>query len=138
MPAAVMPAWRQQFCDNNGDPLASGTIETYESGTSTPLAVYSDSALTVSAGTTITLNSAGFPTVSGSEVTLYLLPQAYRFILKNAAGTTLRTVDNVYAVQAASSVNLDITGVAGEALDANDAAYQSDGSGGLTAGRWYK
>lgn len=139
MPAAVMPIWRPQFFDNNGDPLSSGTVETYESGTSTPLATYSDSNLSVTNGTTITLNSAGFPQVSGSEVAIYLLPQAYRFVLKNSAGTTLRTVDNVYAVQAAASTNLDISdAIAGEALSANDCCYLSDGSGSRTAGRWYR
>ena len=140
MPAAVMPIWRFQFTDNNGDPLASGTVETYESGgSSVALATYSDTDLTVTNGTTITLNSAGFPQVSGVEVAIYLLPQAYRFVLKNSAGTTLRTVDNIYAVQTASSVNLDIsTAVAGEALAANDLCYLSDGSNSLTAGRWYK
>ena len=139
MPAAVMPIWRFQFTDNNGNPLSSGTVETYESGTSTPLATFSDSDLTVTNGTTITLNSAGFAQVSGSEVAIYLSPRAYRFVLKNSAGTTLRTVDNVYAVQAASSVNLDISdAVAGEALSAGDLCYLSDGSGGLTAGRWYR
>lgn len=140
MPAAIIPWFRQQFFDNNGDPLNAGTLEFYESGASTTaLAVYSDTDLTVSAGTTVTLNSTGFPSVSGSEIAIYLLPQAYRVVVKNSAGTTLRTVDGVYALQAASSVNLDIaTAVAGEALSANDLCYLSDGSNSLTAGRWYR
>lgn len=139
MPAGVVGWFRPQFTDNNGDPLSSGTLEFYESGTSTPLAVYSDADLSVSAGTTVTLNSSGFPQVSGSEVALFLLPQAYRVIVKNSAGTTLRTVDGVYALQTASSVNLDISdAVAGEALSAGDLCYLSDGSNALTAGRWYK
>lgn len=125
--------------DNNGDPLSSGTLEFYDSGTTTARAVFSDADLSVSAGTTVTLNSAGFPTVSGSEVTLYLSPVAYRVVVKNSAGTTLRTVDGVYALQAASSVNLDISdAVAGEALSAGDLCYLSDGSNSLTAGRWYR
>ena len=138
MAGTVMPIWRPQFLDANGAPLASGTVETYESGTSTPLATYSNEGLTVSNGTTITLNAGGFPTVSSVEVAIFLLPRAYRFVLKNSAGTTQRTIDGVYALQAASSVNLEIDGTAGEALTAGEFAYQSDGSNALTAGRWYR
>jgi hypothetical protein len=133
-----MPIWRPQFLDSSGNPLASGTVETYESGTSTPLATYSNEALSVSNGTTITLNAGGFPQVAGVEVGIWLLPRAYRFILKNSAGVTQRTIDGVYALQAAAAVNLEIDGVAGVALSAGEFAYLSDGSGGLTAGRWYK
>ena len=139
MPAAPFAWFREQWFDNSGDPLSSGTLEFYESGTSTPLAVYSDADLTVSAGTTVTLNSGGYPTVSGSEVTLFPLPQAYRVIVKNSAGSTLRTADGIYALSTASSSNLDISdAVAGEALSASDLCYLSDGSNSLTAGRWYK
>lgn len=137
MPGTITPWFRQQFLDSNGAVLASGTLETYETGTSTALATYSDEALTVSNGTIITLNAGGFPSVSGSEVGVFLLPRAYRFILKNSAGVTQRTIDGVYAVQAASSVNLEIDGVAGVAIAARDCVYLSDGSGSLTAGRWY-
>jgi hypothetical protein len=134
-----MPAFRIQWTDNNSDPLSSGSLEFFDSGTSTPRAVFSDTDLTVSAGTIVTLNSAGFAQVSGSEVTLYLSPVAYRVVVKNSAGTTLRTADGVYALQAASSVNLDIAdAVAGETLSANDLVYLSDGSGARTAGRWYR
>src|SRR3990167_1751427 len=139
MPAAPMAWFRQQFMDNNGDPLSSGTLTFSDSGTTTARVVYSDADLSVSAGSTVTLNSAGFPTVSGSEVTLYLSPVAYRVVVANSAGTTLRTVDGVYALQAASSVNMDIAdAVAGEALSANDLCYLSDGSNSLTDGRWYR
>ncbi len=138
MAGTIVPWFRQQWLDANGAPLSLGSLETYETGTSTPLATYSDAGLTVSNGTTITLNAGGFPTVTGVEVGIFLLPRAYRFVLKNSAGATQRTIDGVYAVQAASSVNLEIDGIAGEALSANDLAYESDGSGGLTAGRWYR
>lgn len=138
MAGTIIPWFRQQWLDSSGNPLASGTLETYEAGTATPLATYSDSGLSVSNGTTITLNAGGYPQVSGVEVAIFLLPRAYKFILKNSAGVTQRTADNVYALQAASAGNLDIDGVAGVALSAGDFAYESDGSGGLIAGRWYK
>lgn len=138
MAGTITPWFRQQWLDADGDPLSSGTLETYETGTSTPLATYSDAGLSVTNGTTITLNAGGFPTVNGSEVGIFLLPRAYRFVLKNSAGVTQRTIDGVYAYQPAASSNLEIDGVAGEALTAGEWAYESDGSGGLTDGRWYK
>lgn len=134
----VMPLPRQQFFDANGDPLASGTLETYEAGTTTLLATYSDSALTVANPTTITLNSAGRPQVSGTEVGVFLAARAYRFILKTSAGVTVWTADNIYALQPAASVNLELNGTAGEALVSGDLVYLSNGSDSKTAGRWYK
>lgn len=138
MAGTIVPWFRQQFLDSDGDPLALGSLETYEAGTVTPLATYSNAALSVSNGTTITLNAGGYPEVTGSEVAIFLLPRAYKFILKNAAGVTQRTVDNVFALQAASATNIEVDGVAGEDLSAGNWAYLSDGSGALTAGRWYK
>lgn len=38
----------------------------------------------------------------------------------------------------ATTLNTDVLGVAGETLTAGQVAYLSDGSGALTAGRWYK
>ncbi|HYE84731.1 MAG TPA: hypothetical protein VEA16_00145 [Vicinamibacterales bacterium] len=134
----VAPYMRLQFFDNSGDPLSSGTLETYEAGTSTAKATYSDVSLSVANPTTITLNSAGRPQVSGSEVAIYLSPgTSYKFILKNSAGSIIWTADNIGAVPA-SNVDVDLTGTAGEAISAGDLVYLSDGSGSLTAGRWYK
>src|ERR1051325_8388280 len=112
MALTLMPWWQDQFCDANGDPIPNGTVETYEAGTSTPLATYADAGQITSNGTTLTLNAGGFPSVAGVEVGVYLLPRAYKFILKNAAGTVVRTRDNVYANQAAASVNLEVDGIA--------------------------
>lgn len=132
---SVAPYPHLQFFDSDGDPLASGTLQTYAAGTTTPLETYSDSGLATANPTTITLNSAGRPAVSGSEVTIFLLPRAYKWVLKNSSGTTIWTADNL---QPPSSANLEFEAVAGEALTANDLCYLSDGSGGSTAGRWNK
>lgn len=134
----LAPLGRQTFFDGNGDPLSSGTLETYAAGTSTALATYSDVGLITANPTTITLNSAGRPQVSGTEVALYLTPGlAYKFIVKNSAGSTIWTQDNIGAVPA-STVDLDVTGTAGETLTAGEVVYLSDGSGALVAGRWYR
>lgn len=126
----VMPVPQQQFLDLNGDPFAAGTLDTYEAGTTTPLATYSDSALTVANANPVVLDAAG-------RATVYLLPQSYKFVLKDSSAVEIYTQDNVLASAGAASTNLELTGTAGEAVSANNLCYLSDGSGG-TAGRWFK
>lgn len=86
----------QPLSDNDGNPVSGGTLEFYVAGTSTPKTVYSDSGLTTSLGTTVTLNAAGMPVSGGSaEVMIYVGVDAYKVILKDSLGATLRTRDNV-------------------------------------------
>lgn len=62
----------------------------FESGTDTPLAVYSDNTLVTSIGTSIALNSAGrFAT------NVFLKKQAYKVVLKDSGGSTIWTADPV-------------------------------------------
>jgi hypothetical protein len=76
-------------------PNASGTIETYVAGTSTPLATYADANLITANPTTITIDASGFPSNSGNRIAMFLQPTGYKFIVKNSAGTTLYTIDLV-------------------------------------------
>ncbi len=93
MAATVMPVPIQQFFDDNGDPLAGGMIYTYEAGTSTPVAVYTDSDLTVPASNPIVLDSAGrtttpiFPPVS----------PAVKYVLQDADAVQIWEADNIIA-----------------------------------------
>lgn len=137
MSLTIAPYPHLQFLTNAGAVLANGFLYTYAAGTTTLLATYSDVDGTVANANPILLNSAGRPWNSTSEINVYLLPRSYKFELQNSAGTTIWTADNVPAVPTLETA-LDITGTAGEALAANDAVYLSDGSGSLTAGRWYK
>lgn len=128
------------FLDAFGNPLNNGKICTYSAGTTTPLATYSDQSLMTANANPIRTNSAGRPTTGG----IYLSATSYKFVVLTAGadntcntGTTVYTQDNVGAVPA-TAVGLDVSGTAGEALSAGDWAYLSDGSGALTAGRWYK
>lgn len=93
----LAPQGRQQFFTNSGLPCASCTLTTYAAGTSNLLATYSDSALSVSNPTTLTMNSAGVPAVSGTEVGIYLGAASYKFVLKDSTGATIRTMDNIAA-----------------------------------------
>lgn len=116
--------------DANGDPLSGGLLSTFLAGTSTPAATYTDVGLTVANANPVVLDSAG-------RAVLFLTAgQSYKFVLKNAAGATQWSQDNISA-GSGGSPSLDITGTAGETLGAGKVVYLSDGSGGLIVGRWY-
>lgn len=137
MALTICPYPHLQFFSNAGAVLSGGFLYTYAAGTTDELETYSDEDGTVENANPILLNSAGRPWNSTAEINVYLLPRSYKFVLKNSAGTTIWTADHIPAVPAPETA-LDIEGTAGEALSARDVAYLSDGSGGATAGRWYK
>ena len=63
---ALLPNAQQQFCDANGQPLAGGSVNFYEVGTTTPKNTYQDSALSVVNTNPVILDSAGRATIWGS------------------------------------------------------------------------
>src|SRR5882672_10587674 len=129
------PWYLEQLLDDNAHPLTGGTIETFVAGTSTHAAVFSDVNLTTAYSNPLTLNSAGRLPSNGS---MFLTPGvSYKFLVKNSAGTTIATPDNISAIPG-SSAGVDVTGTFGEAITAGQAVYLSDGSGSKTAGLWYK
>lgn len=75
-----------QFFDDNGDPLALGKVYTYEPGTTTPKASYSDSDGTVANTNPVILDSRG-------EASIYL-DGSYKIVVKTSADVTVYTVDN--------------------------------------------
>lgn len=95
----LLPALPPQFFDNNGNPVASGTLTFYASGTTTPQNIYSDTALSTTLSNPLSLNSAGRPctgTPCSTEVNIYLQALSYTVVLKNSAGSTLWTRNGVY------------------------------------------
>lgn len=124
----LAPVPKQQFFDANGNPLAGARIYFFASGTSTPLAAYSDGALTVALANPAVADAGGF-------LTYYLQNVAYKIIVKNSADVTQYTVDPVGGVGINTSV--DIQGLAGETVQGGQAVYLSDGSGGKNNGSWY-
>ncbi|MBM4073622.1 MAG: tail fiber domain-containing protein [Planctomycetes bacterium] len=125
----VMPAPKFTGFNNSGVVVSSGKLYTYSAGTSTPLATYSDVDLTVANANPVILDSAG-------RATVFLTASSYKFVLKDSSDNTLWTQDNVKAA-APFSVNLDITATFGVTVTAGQGVYLSNGSGSLTAGRWY-
>ena len=59
MPPVGLPPLPEQYFDDDGLPLAGGMLETFQAGTSTPLAAYTDSTGTVAAENPWLLDDAG-------------------------------------------------------------------------------
>ena len=81
----------QQFCDGTGLPYASGSLAFYASGTSTPLATYSDRALTIANANPVVLDSAG------RAGNIFLQNLAYKVVLTDVNNNPIWTADPVYA-----------------------------------------
>jgi len=131
----------EQFFDSAGDPLVGGSLEFYLAGTTTATNAFSDNAGT-SIGSTITLNAYGYPEAGGNTIGLFRdQSKALKIVLKNAAASTIWTMDDIPAVasfDSASSAKLDlITVTSAVDLDTMETdigtAYQVDASVALTA-----
>lgn len=73
--------------DTSGNPLAAGLVYTYEPGTTTARALYTDTGLSVPAANPVVLDAYGMATVYSNN--------SYKFVVKTSAGTTLYTWDNL-------------------------------------------
>lgn len=99
-----------QLFDNSGNPLSGGLIETYEAGTTTPLATYTTSAGNVAHSNPIVLNSAG--RVPSGEIWVDYTKK-YKFVVKTSTGVLIATYDNVggSAIFASTVANFNGNGV---------------------------
>src|SRR4030042_565760 len=134
MSTGTLMPWVSQFFTDSGDPAAGHKLFTYTAGTSTKLATYSNSALTIANTNPIILDAAGCATI-------FLSASTYKFVLTTDDDTDpptspYRTRDNVQAIPLIDQA-VDYVGTAGETLATNEVAYLSDGSGAKTAGKWY-
>lgn len=83
-----------QFFSNLGIPLAGGKIYTYQAGSSTPLATYTDNGGVYANTNPIVLGVDGRP---ADEVWL-TDGYNYKFVLKDADDVTIQTYDNLYGI----------------------------------------
>jgi hypothetical protein len=83
-----------QFLTTSGTPLSGGLIYTYQAGSSTPLATYTDNGGTIANANPIVLGSDGRPT---SEIWM-TYGYNYKFVLKDSTGATIQTYDNLYGI----------------------------------------
>jgi hypothetical protein len=92
---SLAPDFMQTFLDNNGQPCAGCFVYSYSAGTSTPLATYTSSTGGAQNTNPIVLNAYGRPSNGVTETGIWLGSNSYKFILKDADGVTIKTVDNV-------------------------------------------
>lgn len=85
----VLPFIKARYFDSNGDPLSGGKLYTYEAGTSTPLATYTDQGGGTANANPVVLDSNG-------EADIWIdLSLNYKFVLKDSDDVTQWTVDDV-------------------------------------------
>jgi len=85
---SISPTPKLQFFDLNGAPLAGGLLYTYEAGSTTPLATYTDSTGLIANTNPIVLDSRG-------EANVWLGAAIYKFALYTSVGVLIWTVDNI-------------------------------------------
>ena len=95
----------QQFFDNNGIPLNGGLLYTYQAGSTTPLATYTDINGSIANSNPIVLDASGR---LANEVWL-TYGFNYKFVLKNSVGSTIGTYDNIYGIIGVASTSTGTT-----------------------------
>lgn len=99
--AVLTPSPKTQFFDINGDPLVGGKVYTYQAGTTTPLATYTDNTGASANSNPVILNARG-------EASIWLGAGIYKFKLADANDVEIWTVDYIGAPL--SSVSPSLTG----------------------------
>ena len=97
--ATAFPPDLLQLFDDYGDVLALGKVYSYEAGSETPLATYTDLAGATPNANPVELDAAGRATIRCTIGT------AYKFIVKDESGSTIWTRDNVTVGDAAAAAS---------------------------------
>jgi hypothetical protein len=97
----LAPLINNQQEDANGNPLSGGRIEVYLAGSSTPATTYSDKDGLIPNTWPIVLDTLG---VNNQGAVWLTGGFAYKFIIKNAALVTQRTIDNVSGINDTSQI----------------------------------
>lgn len=91
--ASLIPSLTFKSWLSNGQPNAGGSLQSYQAGTNTAIATWTDSTATVQNPNPITLNARG-------EANVYLLPNVgYKFIESDSLGNSIKTTDQVFNSQ---------------------------------------
>jgi len=92
-----------------GLPLSGGLLYTYQAGSTTPLATYSDSAGTIANTNPLTLGTDGRPQVEIWLQSAY----NYKFLLTDALGNQIGTYDNISGLSSYYGPSTAVTSVTG-------------------------
>lgn len=111
--------------DNEGNPCSGGLLYSYDAGTTTPRALYSDYGLTEPHTNPLVLDGSGRALAYANGI--------YKFVLKSSAGVTLYTWDNV-ALPSGATGPAGPTGPEGEQGEKGEKGDTGTGvpSGGAT------
>lgn len=123
----VNPVNNNLLRDAEGALLPGGTLEIYQAGTSTPLAVYSDPDQQVSLGSILTADAYGllpdFHLTAGTQ---------FKAIAKDSDGATAWTRDYLFTADSSTDSRLDALEATVEALEGN--TYNGLVNGGMRVG----
>lgn len=91
MPVLLTPP-ELQFFDDDGEPLSGGFVYTYQAGTTTPKATFTDSTGNTQNTNPVELDASGRAPI--------WIEGSYKFVVTDADGATITTTDNVTAFSA--------------------------------------
>lgn len=95
---------------SDGLPSSGAVLTFFEAGTELALEVFSDAALTVSLGTSVTCDSAGYPSSGGNRTLIYTGSDPFKIVCKDADAVTLWTHDNVAGAVDTSAFVTSVSG----------------------------
>lgn len=132
---APLPFLKVQYFDNNGHVCAGCLLNTYQAGTTTPLATYTDAG-------GLTPNANPVVADSSGRMNVFVGGTAYKFVLTLANGSTLWTEDNItsstLAIFASDNVwtgtNEFVAAVTFDSSATFDAGFTSSGPNILNGG----
>ena len=93
-----------QFFTTTGLPLAGGYLYSYQAGSSTPLATYTDSTGSIANTNPIILGTDGRPPYEIWLNSTY----TYKFVLADSSNVVLQTYDNIYSIPNAVSTGTTV------------------------------
>lgn len=96
MIVTLSPSPKMQFFTAAGIPLVGGKLFTYASGTTVPLATYTDSTGNFANANPVILDSRG-------EASVWFGPSRYTLVLKDADNNLIWTADGVNTIQGVQS-----------------------------------
>jgi hypothetical protein len=122
MATILSPNPKLQFFSSSGELLVGGKLYTYQAGTTTPLATYTDSTGTTANTNPIILDVRG-------EANVWLGTSSYKFVLKDSNDVSIWTVDNISTTQGLiDALSASLAAASGSSL----IGYSPSGAGAVT------
>ena len=123
----LVPLLTPFFLSNQGVPLVGGLLYSYQAGTTTPAATYTDSTGGTPLSNPIVLNARGeASTSSGASSGIWVPPNvAYKFVLQDSSGNTIWTRDQVVNAQLLTLFGGTDTGAANSYILTFSASFTS-------------